>query len=54
MEVYLKTLKGESPEYELTFKNRKVCHFKNEPLRDIRRLYQNQEFVFPLKILLNL
>jgi PAS domain S-box-containing protein len=33
-EVYKRTLNGESTEYELTFTNGKVCHFKNEPLRD--------------------
>jgi PAS domain S-box-containing protein len=34
VDVYERTLNGESAEYELTFTNGKVCHFKNEPLRD--------------------
>ena len=34
MEVYKRTLDGDSPEYELTFSNGKICHFKNTPLRD--------------------
>jgi PAS domain S-box-containing protein len=34
IKVYKRTLNGESAEYELTFTNGKVCHFKNEPLRD--------------------
>jgi PAS domain S-box-containing protein len=34
MDVYQRTLLGESPEYELTFVNGRTCHFKNEPLRD--------------------
>jgi PAS domain S-box-containing protein len=34
IDVYDRTLQGESAEYELTFANGKVCHFKNEPLRD--------------------
>jgi PAS domain S-box-containing protein len=34
IEVYKRTLNGESTECELTFTNGKVCHFKNEPLRD--------------------
>ncbi|MBW1800744.1 MAG: PAS domain S-box protein, partial [Deltaproteobacteria bacterium] len=33
-DVYQRTLNGESPEYELTFTNGKICHFKNKPLRD--------------------
>jgi PAS domain S-box-containing protein len=33
-EVYRRTLAGESPEFELTFTNGRICHFKNEPLRD--------------------
>ena len=32
--VYQRTLHGESPEYDLTFTNGRICHFKNEPLRD--------------------
>jgi PAS domain S-box-containing protein len=32
--VYERTLNGESAEYELTLKNGRICHFKNEPLRD--------------------
>ena len=34
IDVYEKTLNGESAEYELTFTNGRVCHFKNEPLRN--------------------
>jgi PAS domain S-box-containing protein len=34
IDVYQRTLNGESPEYELVFSNGKICHFKNEPLRD--------------------
>jgi len=34
IDVYERTLNGESAEYELTFTNGRVCHFKNEPLRD--------------------
>jgi len=34
IDVYQRTLQGESPEYALTFANGRVCHFKNEPLRD--------------------
>ena len=34
MEVYKRTLNGESPEFELTFTNGKIGHFKNEALRD--------------------
>jgi PAS domain S-box-containing protein len=34
IKVYKRTLNGENTEYELTFTNGKVCHFKNEPLRD--------------------
>ena len=34
IDVYQKTLRGESPEYELTFTNGKTCQFKNAPLRD--------------------
>ena len=33
-DVYERTLNGESAEYALTFKNGKICHFKNEPLKD--------------------
>jgi PAS domain S-box-containing protein len=33
-DVYQRTLNGESLEYELTFTNGRICHFKNEPLRD--------------------
>ncbi|MFC1782804.1 PAS domain S-box protein, partial [Planctomycetota bacterium] len=33
LDVFQRTLKGESPEYELTFTNGKICHFKNEPLK---------------------
>jgi PAS domain S-box-containing protein len=32
IEVYQKTLNGESPEYDLTFTNGRICHFKNKPL----------------------
>jgi PAS domain S-box-containing protein len=31
IDVYQRTLKGESPEYELTFNNGRICHFKNQP-----------------------
>jgi PAS domain S-box-containing protein len=34
IDVYQKTLRGESPEYELTFTNGKICQFKNAPLKD--------------------
>jgi len=34
IDVYHKTLNGESPEYDLTFTNGSICHFKNEPLKD--------------------
>ena len=34
MDVFQRTLNGESPEYELTFTNGNICHFKNEPLID--------------------
>ena len=34
IDVYQRTLHGESPEYNLTFTNGKICHFKNEPLKD--------------------
>ncbi len=34
IDVYERTLNGESTEYELTFKNGRICHFKNEPLKD--------------------
>jgi len=34
VDVYLKTLIGESPEYELTFNNGKIAHFKNKPLKN--------------------
>jgi PAS domain S-box-containing protein len=33
VDVYQRTLKGESPEYELTFNNGRICHFKNQPQR---------------------
>jgi len=33
-DVYLRTLNGESPEYELTFNNGKIAHFKNRPQRN--------------------
>jgi len=32
--VHEKILNGEGTEYELTFTNGRICHFKNEPLRD--------------------
>ena len=32
--MYQRTLNGESPEYDLTFTSGRICHFKNEPLRD--------------------
>jgi len=34
LDVFQRTLHGESPEYELSFMNGKICHFKNEPLRN--------------------
>lgn len=34
IDVYHQTLNGESPEYDLTFINGRICHFKNEPLKD--------------------
>jgi PAS domain S-box-containing protein len=34
IDVYQRTLNGESLEYELTFSNGRICSFKNEPLRD--------------------
>jgi PAS domain S-box-containing protein len=34
LEVYRRTLKGKKPEYELTLRNGKILHFKNEPLRN--------------------
>ena len=35
MDVYIRTLNGECPEYELRFKNTDVlCEYKNQPLRD--------------------
>jgi len=34
IDVFQRTLDGESPEYELTFINGTICHFKNEPLRN--------------------
>ncbi|MCP4710351.1 MAG: PAS domain S-box protein, partial [Planctomycetes bacterium] len=34
LEVFQKTLQGESPDYELTFTNGKIGHFKNRPLMD--------------------
>ena len=33
-DVYQRTLNGESPEYELTFTNGRICRFKNKPRRD--------------------
>jgi len=33
-DVYLRTLNGESLEYELLFKNGKIAHFKNRPLKN--------------------
>ncbi|MCJ7542912.1 MAG: PAS domain S-box protein, partial [Desulfobacterales bacterium] len=34
IDVYQRTLNGESPEFELTFTNGKIARFKNEPLID--------------------
>ncbi len=34
VDVYQRTLNGESPEYELTFIGGRIGHFKNKPLRD--------------------
>jgi len=34
MDVYQKTLKGESPQFDLTFTNGRICYYKNEPLKD--------------------
>lgn len=34
IDVYQRTLNGESLEYELTFSNGRICHFKNKTLRD--------------------
>ncbi|MCK4824022.1 PAS domain S-box protein [bacterium] len=34
IDVYQRTLMGESPIFELTFNNGKICQFKNEPLKD--------------------
>jgi PAS domain S-box-containing protein len=34
MGVYQRTLKGENPQYDLTFTNGRICHYKNEPLKD--------------------
>jgi len=34
IDVYHKTLNGKSPEYDLTFTNKRICHFKNGPLKD--------------------
>ena len=34
MDVYQRTLKGESPEFDLTFTNGRICRYKNKPLRD--------------------
>jgi len=34
IDVYERALNGESTEYELTFTNGRICHFKNKPLRD--------------------
>ena len=36
IDMYQRTLQGESPEYDLTFGNGRIYHFKNEPLRDKR------------------
>jgi len=33
VDVYQRTLNGESPQYELTFKNGRIASFKNKPLR---------------------
>ena len=35
-EVFERTLRGESPEYELTLTTGRTCQFKNKPLRDPR------------------
>lgn len=34
VDAYQSSLEGGSPEYELTFKNGRLGHFKNEPLKD--------------------
>jgi len=34
IDVYLRTLNGESPEYELTFNNGRIAYFKNKPRRN--------------------
>ena len=34
IDVYQRTLKGESPEFDLTFTNGRICRYKNKPLRD--------------------
>jgi PAS domain S-box-containing protein len=34
IDAYQRTLNGESPEFELTFTSGRICHFKNEPLRN--------------------
>jgi len=34
LDIYKRTLNGESSEFELTFTNGSICQFKNEPLRD--------------------
>ena len=34
IDAYQRTLNGESPEFELTLTSGRICHFKNEPLRD--------------------
>ncbi len=34
LDVYQRTLNGETIEYELPFANGRICQFKNEPLRD--------------------
>jgi len=34
IDVYQRTLNRERPDYELTFNNGRICHFKNEPLSD--------------------
>ena len=34
VDAYDRTLNGESTEFELTFTSGRICHFKNEPLKD--------------------
>ncbi len=34
IDLYQRTLKGESPEFDLPFTNGRICRFKNEPLKD--------------------